>query len=912
MVSIEELVRFVWDDPPATARRQVRNRTTALRRLLVAAGFPPGVIVAEGHGFALHPARAAVDVVSFHHCLDQARARRHDDTARAVVLLREALSQWHGPALAGLEGQRSLAAAARLDELRRSAWEQCFDLELRHGRHHEVLAELADVVGRYPAHEPFVAQLMLALYRSGRQVDALRRYADSCRYLADEFGVDPGSELRDCFERILRNDPSLLQQDPDVEIRPGPDPRDQIVTAAADPGDQPAALIVPHQLPARPRLFTGRSDEIAYLDAAARDVDDRSRTVVVSAIGGAGGTGKTCLALHWANANLDLFPDGQLYADLRGFGPDAEPASPATLVRTFLEAFGVNANNLPADEDGQAALYRSLAAGRRMLIMLDNARNSAQVEPLIPGGSTCTVLVTSRNQLAGLAVTQGAHRLVLDVMPESEAWDLLTDHLGQERLAGEFWAAAAIVDYCAGLPLALGIAAARAAVQTHLPLRSLAQELRDTTARLDAFDAGDLKVNLRAVLSWSYQALSADEAEVFGLLGLVSSGDIGLPAAASLTARPMPRVRELLRRLTAASLVSQPLPGRYRLHDLVRLYAAEQVNRRGPAVRQAALRRLIDYYLHTAYAADRALDPRRPPVELDPSAPGCVPHRAPDAAEAMTWFDLEHSHLIEAQRLAVAHGWHRSVWQLARTLVTFHARRRHPSAVVVWRAGAAAADREGEPEVRAMAYRFLGQACSLSQLGESFDHLRTALRWAERVGDTAEQARAHYALNVSWYRRGELRYALKHADQALRLFQQLGEPVEEARALNAIGWLHAHLGQFEEGQEVCERALELIRRHHHPDVEADTVHTMGYLAQHTGRHTEALARFGQALEMYQRVDSTRGEVDSLTSLGEVYTSIGRHAEAREVMRRRMDLLHAQHRFVEAAGLQDRIADSGSG
>ncbi|MEV6032037.1 tetratricopeptide repeat protein [Nonomuraea sp. NPDC052116] len=675
-------------------------------------------------------------------------------------------------------------------------------------------------------------------------------------------------------------------------------------------GDAPfGQAIVARQLPARPAIFAGRADELAHLDAAAENRDAPGQTVVISAIGGVGGIGKTSLALRWAHMRLDRFPDGQLYADLRGFGPDPAPLPPDVPLRNFLEALGVPPASMPRDLDAQAALFRSVIAGRRMLIMLDNARDTSQVVPLLPGSPTCTVLVTSRHPLRSLAVTHGARLLALDRLSAAEARELLAGRLGRHRVADQQRALDALIEHCGGLPLALAIVAARAVAHPDHRLDALAAELRDTTARLDALSAGDATTDLRAVFSWSLRALQSPAGMIFDLLGMAPCVDLGLAAVASLAATPVGRCRELLRQLEDTSLVQQPVPGRYRMHDLVHLYSAQQAHSRSRRKRMdAALRRLADFYLHTAYAADRLLDPRRPPVALEAPEAGCAAYPLGDAAQAMVWFDLEHAQLIEMQQVAMRQRWYPKVWQFARTLVTFHARRRRSrDQLTVWHAGLAAALDSKDVAAQALAHRYLGQAYTAEgHDDDAFDHLRQALRCARQGGDTGEEARTHYALAVGWERHGDLHQALPHARQALTLFQGLANPVEEARALNAIGWLEAKLHRYDEAEANCQNALGLFRRHGHPDGEADTLHSLGLIAHQNGKHAQAMTYYQQALGMYREVGNTRGEAESLDSLGQVYAALGHYADACHAWQQSLDLLHAQRRVKEALFVQERM------
>ncbi|MGP3983556.1 ATP-binding protein, partial [Streptomyces sp. KR80] len=437
-------------------------------------------------------------------------------------------------------------------------------------------------------------------------------------------------------------------------------------------------------------------------------------TVVISTIGGTGGIGKTYLALRWAHENLERFPDGQLYVNLRGFDSSREAVPPAVAMRGFLGALGVQPLAVPVDPDAQAALYRSLVADQRMLIVLDNARETAQVTPLLPGSGSCTVLVTSRRQLTGLRTTHAAWPLTLGTLPETEARP--ASHPPPRpgpRIAAEPDAVAAILQHCAGLPLALSIIAARAAAHPTFPLAHLTAELTQSATRLDALDAGDLAADLRAVFSTSYQALEPEAARVFALLGLAPDPDIALPATASLTSCTPAHTRTLLRTLETAHLLRQHTPGRYQLHDLVRLYAAERGQHDlDEPDRTTALRRVLAFYLHTTHRADRLVEPHPAmPVELDPPAPDCLPKHLADHKAALAWFTAESPCLLAAQQLAADHHWHTPAWQLPCTLDTFQLYHgHHRDRIPMWRAALAATGHLTDPTRQARAHAGLGRA----------------------------------------------------------------------------------------------------------------------------------------------------------------------------------------------------------
>ncbi len=676
---------------------------------------------------------------------------------------------------------------------------------------------------------------------------------------------------------------------------------------------------VPQQLPSAPKLFTGRARELTDLTAALDSGNRPSGTVVISAIGGSGGIGKTWLALHWAHQNKDRFADGQLYVNLRGFGASGKPMCPTVAIRGFLDAFGVGPAATPVDPDAQAALYRSLVAGKRMLIVLDNARDSDHVIPLLPGSSSCTVLVTSRNQLTSLVTAHDAFRLDLNVLDKADGRKLLARYVDNVRISAEPDAMAEILGYCAGLPLALRIVAARVSAQPEFPLTVFADELRDCSARLDALSAGDAQANLRTVLSCSYRYLNAEAAAVFGLLGLAPGPDISLAAVVSLTDLPALRARAVLRDLELAYLVTQHLPGRYRMHDLVRLYASEQSTRDTPAeARSAALRRLVDFYRHTAYLGERALYPIRKSLNVEKPSRGCVPSRLDSETCALAWFDAEHACLLAAQHLAARQRWHKCVWELAWALSSFHRRRGHlHDDVAVWRAGLDAAYQMIDPPACGWAHRFLAHACTRAGMQrDAYDHLRHANSLTDRIDkgidhssapaepDGVQQAYGHPPCGPSW----DDGQALAEISHGLRVYRErLHDPVLEADALNAMGFLQTRLGRPHEARTSCESALALFRRHHDAVGEAAALDSLGYLAQHTGQHTVAVVYFHQALALRRDVGDSFGEADTLGRLGKAYAALGLRADARKFWRQALDQFHTQHRPTEAERIRQELA-----
>jgi len=680
-----------------------------------------------------------------------------------------------------------------------------------------------------------------------------------------------------------------------------------------DPGLASAAHSrdnAPRQLPAAPGLFTGRAAELlALTDAATRTGPDAGATVVISAIGGAGGIGKTALALHWAYQHLHRFPDGQLYVNLRGFDPSGQPACVRDVVRGFLIDLGVDLSTLPDDLDAQTARYRSLVAGKRMLIVLDNAGDLDQVTPLLPGSPTCTVVVTSRRHLAGLTL-HGACLLDLDVLPEADARDLLARHLGPERLVAEPEAVAELLVVCAGLPLAIRIVAARAQHHPTFPLAVLADELRDVSARLDGLDAGDLWVNLRAVLAWSVRTLGPRAASLFGLLGIAPGPDISLPAAASLAALPEGQVRVVLRELEHASLAQQHAPGRYRMHDLIRLNATDTAHKElAEEVRDAALRRVLDFYVHAAHTAARLLVPHRRPIELGPLASGALAHRLLDAPAAVAWFEAERPNLIAAQQVAAAHAWHLTVWQLAWAVSTFHHRRgRLHEELAAWQAALeAAAHLPDDPTTRARTHQYLGRAYTvLGHHEEAISHQHQALALADSMPDPTDQAHTHRELAYAWEQRGDDRQALHHATRALDLFRTLDQPVWEAYALNAVGWYAARLGDFDIARDHCQTALALHQHHHNPTGQAAALDSLGNIEHHTDHDHQAIDYYQQALSLYRASGHIYQRANTLDRLGHPYVALGQREQARATWRQALELYQQQGRTEDAERVRQRL------
>jgi len=667
-----------------------------------------------------------------------------------------------------------------------------------------------------------------------------------------------------------------------------------LAVAAAPGGPQGQTRPLPRQLPAAVAGFTGRAAELAALTGMLDQADASAQgTVVISAISGTAGVGKTALALHWAHQVAGRFGDGQLYVNLRGFDPSATPAAPAEAIRGFLDALGVPPELIPPTPEAQEGLYRSLVADRRMLIVADNARDEQQVRPLLPASPGSLVLVTSRSQLPGLAAAHGAQLISLDVPTHAEAAHMLNARLGAGRATAEPAAADQIASLCACLPLALAVAAARGAARPGFSLAALADELASAAGRLDALDAGDPAGSVRAVFSWSTRQLSGKAARMFRLLGIHSGPDISVPAAASLAGTAEADARRLLRELARAHLIAEHLPGRYALHDLLRAYAAEQAHAHdSPADRDAAIGRVLDYYLHTAVRADRFLDPAKEPVALEPLAPGAAAGQPADYPQALAWFEAEHQVLLAAVTLAAGSGFDGHAWRLPWAISPLLRFRGHwQEYAATQRTALAAATRLDDTAGRAVCTRLLANACTdLGDHDQALHYYASSLTLYQRLGDRLGQSRIHLPLSMVAERQGRYADALGHAEQALRHCQAIGDKIGEGGALNSVGWCHAILGNYQLARAFCTQALALTAETGHRRCEANIWDTIGYAEHHLGNLAEAVACYQRALGVFQEFGACFDEAEILIHLGDAHHAASDLVLARDAWQKALAIL----------------------
>jgi tetratricopeptide (TPR) repeat protein len=684
-------------------------------------------------------------------------------------------------------------------------------------------------------------------------------------------------------------------------------------SAQEPPGDSGVlpALVVPRQLPAAIAGFAGRSDELNTLNRLLDLMSGHSGAVVVAIISGTAGVGKTALAIRWAHQVASLFPDGQLYIDLRGFGPSGPPAAAADAVGCLLEALGVPAARIPARTDARTGLYRSLLADKRMLVVMDNASDTAQARALLPGSPGSLVLITSRSQLSGLDVTEGAHRLPLDVLTDAEALDLLTLRLGTERVTAEPGATTALIELTARLPLALSIAAARIAAYPAYPLSALVAELRDARSRLHVLDHGDVSADVRAAFSWSYHRLTDTTAQIFRLLSIHSGPDVTAAAIASLAGVTPLAARRALADLMTGGLVSEPVPGRFTCHDLLRSYAAELADGDAETARRQARDRGLDHYLHSAHAAMLLLDGGQDPLPLPSACPGVRVEELCTVSQALAWFTAEHAVLLAAIGEAARTMSDIHAWLLPATMAAYLSRSGHwHEWAASQRAALAAARRLGDDFAQARCHRCLGYAYArLRDFSDARDHLRHALRLFTCLGDQIGQGHTHCAFAVLLGQQQQHRQALHHARRAKRLFAAVDHRLGQAVALHEMGWDYLQLGEQDNTVICCQQALQLCHQVSNRALTGATWNTLGQAHHQCGRPADAITCYRQAISEYRQVSHRWGEGAVLTCLGDIQHSIGDLRAATSSWQQALDILTDLH-HRDADSVRARLRQSG--
>jgi DNA-binding SARP family transcriptional activator len=904
VVTTESLVDGLWGEEWSPGReKNLHSQVSALRRRLEQSEPGGGARLARaGTGYRLVLGPGELDVTMFRDLAGRGReAARAGDVAAARELLGQALGIWRGAALADAAPlcARLAGEAARLEDARYAAMEERAGCDLALGRHAEVAGELAGLAAQFPLRERLAALLMTALYRCGRRGEALAVHETARRVLADQLGLDPGPELARLQAQVLADDPALAAPAP-----PG---------GTAPPAT--GAWVVPRQLPAGAGFFAGRETELKQLDELLSQVglpDSASgsggpgQALVISAVAGMAGVGKTALAVHWAHRVAARFPDGQLYVNLRGYDEGAA-VTPEEATAWFLAALGVPAARIPAGPAERAGLYRSVLAGRRALIVLDNARDAAQVRPLLPGSAGCLVVVTSRSGLAGLAAAEGARALRLGPLDDEQAALVLAARLGPERVAAEPGGTAELIRRCGHLPLALAVMAARAAADPDVPLAVLAAQLAgapeaagaaagqpggEGPRRLELLDTGDPATSLSELLSWSHRALSEPAAAMFALMGLHCGPDITIPAAASLAGLPRPDARRALAELADASLAAEHRPGRYVMHDLVRGYAAACARQAlGQADIHAAIGRSLDHYLHTGLIS---YDLPPPWMPAQP-APGVLPERLAGEAELLDWARAEHQVLLQATAQAAAAGLITRAWQLFYGQAYFLVGQGYWADLkTTAQAVLAAAQAAGDQIALGWTHAAIGYYSTLAGApDQGRTHEQQALEHFRRADDLTGLAFAHLAASLAAGWAGDLAEAVRQGEAALALYRQTGDQTGQGWALAGLGECHAYLESYDLARSYGEQALQVTREDGDPTTLALAWHALGMVRSRLGEPREAVSCYQHALLFARKRENSMARkwlVIVLTDFGDACQAAGDRPAAAGAWRQALKIL----------------------
>jgi DNA-binding SARP family transcriptional activator len=861
VVPIDRLCELLWEDnPPQQPHRLLRSHIARIRALLARAGAAEhGItLTSQQRGYVLKVDPDTVDVHQFRRLLHI--AGRTSDLAERDRLLREALTLWRGPALHHAATDRlRQRLCADLDEQRLRALEEWIAIGLSLGRDHEFLPELAQLNAQDPVRERLIELHMRTLYRLGRTAEALEVYRQARTRLADGLGLDPGPVLQRLHQAILRGEDA---SDPDI------------------------APVRPAQLPSDLATFAGRSDHLTHLDTL---LSTNPTAVVISAIAGTAGVGKTALAIHWAHRVREQFPDGQLHIDLRGYSSEP-PLSPLHALARFLRALGVPAKQVPVDIDEAAATYRTLLADKRVLVVLDNALSASQVRPLLPGSPTCRVLITSRDRLDGLVVSDGARRIALDGLTAEESVALLAAIVGHERVYAELDASYELARLCAHLPLALRICAALLGAR---PGRRIAEFVADID-RADRLDhlavPGDPDGAVRAAFDLSYRTLRPATRELFRRFGLVPVPGFTAAAAAALVGTYVEQAQRLLEELAAAHLVNEHSPGRYGLHDLLHCYALERVGVEESASDQAtAAQRLCRFYLRGVTAAARLVYPEKLRFAVD--ANDAAAPRFDNRDTAMQWLNAERTNLIVAVQYLADHGLHPTACQLAHAFAGYLAVRGYTvEGLAVAKAGFEAADRDNNPAARAQALLDLAAAHFLAeQYDPALEHYTTALALCRQVGWREGQADALNGLAFFHWETEQLDRAADYHREAVELNRAAGRPTGEAASLTNLGSVHLQRGRYAPAADCFNQAATLFREAGALWGEGMALTALGQLDHDRSEHEQAHQHFLAALNIHRRTGDQRTEAETLTGLASVQLELGRYEKALESARAAVSL-----------------------
>ncbi|MEV7213968.1 BTAD domain-containing putative transcriptional regulator [Kitasatospora cineracea] len=920
VVPVDALVEAVWQgSPPATARTQVAICIAALRKTLKAEGCEDEVISTAHPGYRLNTAGHRLDLLEYRRLTGEAAAAaRAGRPAAAAEACRQALELWRGPVLTGVAGRQIEDEAQRLEEQRLTTYDEFAVLQLETGRHAELVPQLAATVREHPLRERSRQSLMLALYRAGRRAEAMEVFRDARRQFIEDLGLEPGPALQELHDAILRDDPALAAVEP-----PAPEPAPPAAApadpaAAADAGPEGAALDAPpgprpaeaqvpppSELPPNIPGFTGRAAELAELDGLLAARTDE-QPPAVGFVTGVAGVGKTGLAVHWSHRAARHFPDGRLFVDLCGHDLDHEPTRAGEVLSRFLRSLGVPGDRIPPDTAGRVSMYRSLTAGRRILVVLDNVRTFAQIQPLLPGSGGCAVLVTSREPMEQLVLRYGAVRVQLGVLAPEEAAELLSRIVTGDRLAADPEQTRRLAELCDRLPLALRIVAARLASKPHWTVRQLVSRLADARRRLDELSLGGSRV--RASFALSYRHLPSDAARLYRLLGVLEVPDFATWVGAALLDCDVYEAERLIESLVDAQLlevVGADATGqlRYRFQNLLRLYARELAHQEeDPAERDTALDRALAAWLTIAeiargkeYGGDFAIihgaTPRTP---IDPDVLDDL------MAAPLDWFEAERVPLAavveHAARLAQEEGGGRGLddlaWDLTMCLGVLCETR---SYVEEWRrscdlalaAARARGNLRGEAAVLADLGGLLVQQF---RLDEARCYLEPAVRQFERIGEEHGRALALAQLSAVDRSAGDFARAEGLLREALEVFHRIGDVASEVHALNNLALLALEQGRTEEGLRIGEDGVRLARRLGEIRGTAQALHRLGRAYLEVGRLAEAEQLLAEVARIVRAKQDLVGTCFALLGVAETRLALGRPEQAGERLAEAKELL----------------------
>ncbi len=905
IVPVDVLINEVWGEtPPAKAGNLISIYVLRLRRLL--GDTDSTLLVTRAPGYLLRLAPGDIDVQVFETLVREGgRAYAAGDPERAAAQVAEALALWHGSPLADVPATTLVETeAGRLTELHLDAAELRIKAELACGRHAQVIPELRRLLADNSLRENLWLLLMQALDGAGRHAEALDAYGQARNVFAEELGVDPGAELRQFYAHLLAEDDERAKDTGDA---PGSISAGTVTAGAGPPAASaapaeargPRSVPPPAQLPADVADFTGRADQVKHLCdvLASGSADDDPGVVRIALVAGSGGLGKTSLAVHAAHRVSASFPDGQLYVDLLGATP--QPVPPADVLARFLRDLGVDGREIPVDEDERAARYRTVLAGRRVLVVLDNARDAAQVRPLLPGTSSCAVLITTRSRMPDLAST----RLVdLNVLDDDEALALFTRVVGDERATAEPEATAELLLACAGLPLAIRICAARLAARSGWTIQAMAR-LRDEHRRLDELRVGDLAV--RASFQVSFASLPAAAqpdgvapADAFRMLGLWHGPSISSVAAAALFGSAEYVATDALETLVDAHLLESTSPDRYKFHDLLRVYSSERAlaDLSGPD-RDAAIGRLIRWYVRTADAAATAQVPHRYNIPPDPADGDPPPLSFASAEEALAWYDGERANLVAATRQAAESGLHDIAWRLPAPLyLVFNSRGNWADCIATSRIALDSARRAGSRQGEAWILNNLGEA--LGNIGdpEGIAHIERSLAIRREIGDRIGEVQAANSLADVYLLLGRTAEALDLYRRSLELNREVGHRYGEGIAVCNLGWTLLDADRAEEAIDYLLQARRIFAEIGYVDGEGYALYLLGRCYLSVGRDAEALDSLRQALTSHRAAGNRRRQAATLRSVGTAECRVGLTAQARQS-------------WAQAAAIFEELGDS---